>query len=406
MGFQRLFGVVRIRILLFVTILMLAGCVSPPADDLPSEAVQKEQDEVVQVSTPTATLTALPSPTSTSIPPSPTALPPTPTSTPTEIPEAQAVNPLTGQPVQDPATLCQRPLLVSVSNFPVSSRPQAGLSAAAQVWETFIGEGMTRLLTVFYGDYIRDLEEIINNRLAEGSEEGFVIGPVRSGRVVYEDIKTLFEGGRLITAGASSDVAAQLTGRSSVYSSNPDDINSAGVGVGDLVGDPGCQVDPSQYTTLIFDPVPPSGGEDAPFVRIVYNYLNQIGWEYDPEQDVYLRSQDKADGTGELFPAIDRLTGEQLAFENVVVMWAQHRFVTPTIIEMELVYVWDQKGLLFRDGKVYDIKWSTRKGELVIHDADGTPIPLKPGRTFFEVVSWQSTWYPQTMIVRYHNPPR
>ena len=406
MVFQRLSKVVRIRMLLFVTILMLVGCVSPAADDPPSETAQGVQDEVAQVSTPTATLTPLPSPTSTSIPPSPSVPPPTPTSTASKTPEPQAINPLTGQPVQDPVTLCQRPLLVSVSNFPVSSRPQAGLSAAAQVWETFIGEGMTRLLTVFYGDYVQDLEEIINNRLAEGSQEGFVIGPVRSGRVVYEDIKTLFEGGRLITAGASSDVAAQLTGRSSVYSSNPDDINSAGVAVGDLAGEPGCHVDPSHYTTLAFDPVLPSGGEDAPFVRIVYNYLNQIGWEYDPEHGAYLRFQDKADGTGDLFPATDRLTGEQLAFENVVVMWAQHRFVTPTIIEMELVYVWDQKGLLFRDGKVYDIKWSTRRGELVLHDDEGNPIPLKPGHSFFEVVSWQSTWYPQTMIVRYHNPPR
>ena len=201
MGLHRLSKVARVRVLLSLAILLLSGCVSPPADDPPSEAAQGVQDEVVQVSTPTATLTPLPSPTSTSIPPSLTALPPTPTSTPSKTPEPQAINPLTGQPVQNPVTLCQRPLLVSVSNFPVSSRPQAGLSAAAQVWETFIGEGMTRLLTVFYGDYVQDLEEIINNRLAEGSQEGFVIGPVRSGRVVYEDIKTLFEGGRLITVG-------------------------------------------------------------------------------------------------------------------------------------------------------------------------------------------------------------
>ena len=405
MGLQRLSKIARIRILLSLAVLLLSGCAPSPVDDSPKEMTQGGA-EVAQVSTPSATFTVLPSLTSTSIPPSPTAPPPTPSTAPTETPEPKAFNPLTGQPVQDPATLCQRPLLVSVSNFPVSSRPQAGLSAAAQVWETFIGEGMTRLLTVFYGDYVQDLEEIINNRLAEGSQEGFVIGPVRSGRVVYEDIKTLFVGGRLITAGASSDVASQLTGRSSVYSSNPDDINSAGVGVGDLVGDPDCHVDPSQYTTLTFNTVPPSGGEDAPFVRIVYNYLNQIGWEYDTEYGVYLRSQDKADGTGELFPAMDRLTGEQLAFENVVVMWAQHRIVTPTIIEMDLVYVKDQKGLLFRDGNVFNIKWSTRRGELIIHDDDGNPIALKPGHTFFEVVSWQSTWYPQRMIVRYHDPPR
>jgi hypothetical protein len=327
----------------------------------------------------------------------------TPTITPTPLP--QIINPLTGLPLEDPSVLCQRPLLVSVSNFPVSSRPQSGLSTAAMVWETFIGEGMTRLLAVFYGDYASHLREILNNRLVEGSLDGFVIGPVRSGRVVYEDIKTLFVGSRLVTAGASGEVAKQLTNRSNVFGSDPDDINSAGMDLDDLGGWEDCPIDPMAYETLVFGTQPPSGGETAPFVRIVYNHLNQIGWTYDPERGVYLRSQDLADGTGDLVPTTDRLTGEQLGFENVVVMWAQHRFVTPTIIEMALVYVENRKGLLFRDGNVYEILWSTRKGQLTIHDRAGELVPLKPGATFFEVVSWESTWRPQERIVRYHNPP-
>lgn len=327
----------------------------------------------------------------------------TPTATPTPLPKI--LNPLTGLPLEDPSVLCQRPLLVSISNFPVSARPQAGLSTAAQVWETFIGEGMTRFLAVFYGDYASRLGEILDNRLAEGSPEGFVIGPVRSGRVVYEDIKTLFVGSRLITAGASGEVARQLTNRTNVFGSDPDDINSAGVGLGDLEGEEDCPIDPAAYGTLDFDPQPPSGGEAAPFVRIVYNHLNQIGWTYDSARGVYLRSQDIADGTGDLVPMTDRLTGEQLGFENVIVMWAQHRFVTPTIIEMDLVYVENRKGLLFRNGHVYEILWSTRKGQLAIHDSKGEPVPLKPGATFFEVVSWESTWKPLEGIIRYHNPP-
>jgi hypothetical protein len=319
--------------------------------------------------------------------------------------EPPVINPLTGEQVEDPQVLYQRPLMVSVSNFPVSSRPQAGLSLAAQVWETYIGEGMTRYLAIFYGDYSQYLQRIMENRLAEGIQEMILIGPVRSGRVVYEDIKMLFEGAWLITASASAEVGAQLTNRSSVYGSDPDDINSAGVDLEDLKGEPVFEIDPANYSTLNFHPSPPSNGLEAESLRIVYNYFNQIGWTYDPERGAYLRSQDNADGTGTLYPATDQLTGEQLAFENVVVMWTQHRFVTPTIIEMELVYVWDRKGLLFRDGQVYDVKWSTRRGELTIHDEGGNPIPLKPGATFFEVVSWQSTWNPDRLIVRYHNPP-
>lgn len=330
---------------------------------------------------------------------------PTPTSSPTPTTEPGPINPLTGLEAQNPANLCYRPLLVSVSNFPVSARPQAGLSAAAQIWETFIGEGMTRYLAIFYGDYAQYLQEILQNRLEEGDPRGFVIGPVRSGRVVFEDIKLLFERGRLVTAGASGEVAKQLSNRSSVYGSDPDDINSAGVGLDAIYGQDDCVVDPGNYATLVFDETLPSGGEPAEFLRVVYNYYNQVGWEYDPQRGVYLRFQDESDGTGELVPTTERLTGEQLGFANVVIMWAQHRYVTPTIIELELVYVRDRKGLLLRDGQIFDVRWSTRSGKLTIHDKEGNAIPLKPGATFFEVVSWETTWNPEEMIVRFHSPP-
>lgn len=327
-----------------------------------------------------------------------------PTETPTEEPENTALNPLTGLAVDDANVLCQPPLLVAVSNFPPSSRPQSGLSTSAHVWETYIGKGMTRFLAVFYGDYRQSLDAMMNNRLAEGSENGILIGPVRSGRVVFEDIKALFPKAHLITAGGSSQVLAQLSNRSSVYNQDPDDINSAGIGADDLRLPDECSVDPTMYGDLTFRQEPPIEGSTAEEFRIVYNLFNQVGWQYDPEAGVYLRSQDRADGSGDLYPAVEALTGEQLAFENVLVLWARHRYVTATIIEMELVYVRDRYGLLFRDGQVYEINWSTPGGRLQIHDEAGESIPLKPGRTFFEVVSYPSTWRPEGMVVRYHNP--
>ncbi len=65
------------------------------------------------------------------------------------------VNPLTGLPVEDPANLDLPAILMSLSNFPPSVRPQTGLSFAPQVYEIYITVGMTRFLTVFYGDYPR-----------------------------------------------------------------------------------------------------------------------------------------------------------------------------------------------------------------------------------------------------------
>ncbi len=52
-----------------------------------------------------------------------------------------------------------------------------------------------------------------------------------------------------------------------------------------------------------------------------------------------------------------------------------------------------------------EIRWSTPGGKLQIHDEAGNPIPLKPGRTFFEVVSYETTWNAEEAIVRFHNPP-
>ena len=320
--------------------------------------------------------------------------------------DPEVLNPLTGLPVEYPEWLYKRPVMVAISNFPPKSIPHTGESYAAMVFELFQGVGMTRNLAIFYGDYAEMMASLEDNQLAAGSGDGNVIGPVRSGRVVFEDVKKLFPKALLITAGASSDVKAQLSNRTSVYSSDPDDINSTGVGIDQIEALADHPVDPEDFVSLIFNQQLPEGGDPATFFRVIYNLYNQIGWEYDPEEGVYLRSHDKADGTGELFPETDRLTGEQLGFENVAILWAQHRYVTETIVEMNLLYVWDQKGLLFRDGRMYPVKWSTRGGKLAFESLDGDPISLKPGSSFFEVVSWQSTWDPEKMILRFHEPPR
>lgn len=395
---------VRITRLLFsvfvlIAALLLAGC--EQAVQIPPTATPTEPEtdapalEQREAATPTEPLQRAS--------PSPALAEPTPTDSPT--PEPPPSNPLTGLPAEDPESLGRRPLLIAVSNFPVSGRPQAGLSFAAQVWEVYIGDGQTRFLAIFYGDYEKHFREILENPIVEGSSQNMLIGPLRSSRVAFEDIRRFFKNGLVITAGGSAEVLSQMGNQVSVFGSDPDNINSAGMEAEDLALLSDRDVDPDDYVSLSFDVQPPTGGEPVDFFRIFYNFYNQVGWRYDPDSGLYLRSQDRADGTGELYPATDRLTDEQLGFENVLVLWARHRYVTPTIIETELVYVWDQKGLLFRDGHVYPVKWSSRKGKLTVHDEEGQPIPLKPGRTFFEVVSWQSVWNAEEGRVRYYNPP-
>ena len=63
------------------------------------------------------------------------------------------LNPLTGLPVEDSSLLELPALLVSISHFPPTARPQAGLSFAPFVFEIYITEGATRFLTIFYGEF-------------------------------------------------------------------------------------------------------------------------------------------------------------------------------------------------------------------------------------------------------------
>jgi len=102
--------------------------------------------------TPTSTLTA-------TVPPPTATFTPTPQSTstpgsygPDPVDFATNTNPLTGRPVADPSLLKNPAMLVSISNFPPSARPQAGLSFAPYVFQFSITQGDDRFLTVFYGE--------------------------------------------------------------------------------------------------------------------------------------------------------------------------------------------------------------------------------------------------------------
>jgi hypothetical protein len=316
-------------------------------------------------------------------------------------------NPLTGLPAANAENLKCKPLLVSISEFPPKAQElQTGLSAASQIFRINMGaEDGTRQLVVFNADYADKLSSILANHLAEGGQ-GFVIGPIRSGRVVFEDIKTLFPGGLLITAGASAEVARQLSNRVNVFGSDPNNINSAGLDPAKLKGLTPCNADPASYAGLIFDPTPPAGGAPAPSFQVIYSDLNRVGWTYEAAGAKYLESRDRATGR-QMYPSTDALTGEPLGFPNVVVLFAQHRYVNTaaTITEVELLYVQGRKGLLFRDGQYYDIGWSTLGGKLKLTDKAGEPIALKPGPTYFEVVSFQSEWDPSKLEVHFHGPP-
>lgn len=300
------------------------------------------------------------------------------------------INPLTGLPVNNPDNLALPPALVSITNWPPVARgQQTGLSFSPFVYELYIGEGMSRFLAMFYGDFPASTD-------AANAGNSYV-GPIRSGRLPYESLRNLYNG-FLVMASAYSGVAANLSQYSNIYGSDGDDINSAMISVDKME-----QIAASNQRRLgenslqgnVYDDAPLAGGLPANRLWFVYNQIDQVVWQYDSASSAYRRYQDNADGTT-FIQAVDNLNGEGLAFENVILLFAQHRACTEAAFDIDLQYVPRSPALLFRDGQVYQIFWTTKSEEyerttgkmrpIRFIDENGNPISLKPGQTWVHLV--------------------
>jgi hypothetical protein len=379
------------KLLVIVSASLLAACQAPILQLTVNPKLANQQTTVtpaLELTAPSATVVASQSPVQ-------------PTATNQSVSEQpSSINPLTGLPVENPQNLLLPPALVSVTNFPISARPQAGLSFSPLVFELFIGEGMTRYLALFYGDYPRaelpDQGSDPQDNLTEGLEIP-EIGPIRSGRLPYEYLRELYNG-FIVMASAYSEVAAKLKDYVNVYGDDRMDINSAMMPVETLAdvakanqGDLG----EMNLSGMSFDPKPPQNGKPAPSLWVFYAYKNQVFWRYNTGDGSYHRWQDKADGST-FVEQTDRLNGLPLTFENVVVLFVDHKVIKSTLIDLNLLYVKRGNAMLFRDGVMQEIYWTTISEEyekttgrlrpIRFVDAQGNPVAFKPGQTWIELV--------------------
>jgi hypothetical protein len=227
------------------------------------------------------------------------------------------------------------------------------------------------------------------------------VGPVRSGRLVYADIAAFFPDSCLIYAFASAEVLVELPQCAFVYH----DIQGGGymLDINEMIQytkDNKKNDEKIDYSSNVYSEEPPSGGKDASRLDAYIAWLNQSAWVYDPLYQGWWRYVDAADpnSAGILHSEVDRLTNRQLHFENVIVLFTVHDVISPTNLKIHLEQDWVGDALLFRDGKKYDIRWSTaateeelqsgrRKPIRFFHPDDKTPFPLKPGHTWIIVVT-------------------
>ena len=329
----------------------------------------------------------------------------TATSIPTEA--APSLNPLTGLPLEDPARLEQRPILIKVSNFPRNNRPQWGLSFADIVFEHYAEGGLTRFSALFFGN------------------EAEMVGPIRSARFIDLELVQMYGA---IFAYGSADYRVREAIAQSKFAERAVTEYPARC-------PPMCRIDPANLNHLVsstedlreylekkgipdtavdlsgmdFGPEIPPGGESGTKLEIHYSVGNFHRWIFNPGAGIYERWQERGADEVEADLLVDRLTGEAISADNVILVVVPHSYITrsPEFVRIELQG--EGRAIAFRDGQAFEIRWVRPDGVGILQyeTLAGVPFALRPGSTWVEMVNTSSeieersagSWW-----VRFHIP--
>lgn len=358
-------------------VLLLAACKG-------AEPTLAPQAEILPTRTSRPTFTPVPLPTNTPIPPTPTTAPtltpapPTPTASPTPI--SADISPLTGLKVSDPAKLKRRVLAVRIGNDPVI-RPQEGLGIADIVYEEVMDGWTITRFTALYLD--SDAERIRPIRSARLSS--LAIAPQYDAALVHsgasDKIRWLISQAKFVDLDQFFHEApyGMLEGydwRGRAYTST-DKLHK-------YLEQKGLERD-TPIAGYLFDATPPQG-QPANSIHIPYPKSSVVDWSYDKADGRYLRSVQEQ-------PHLEALTQQQIAAENVIILYAEHK--KTDIVEdslgstaIDIVLEGSGKAQVCRDGVTIEARWERKAiNELIrYYDGQGREIPIKPGRTWIQLV--------------------
>ena len=268
-------------------------------------------------------------------------------------------------------------------------RPQTGLSLADVVIEGY-AEGNVMRLDALYLTNLPDK-----------------VGSARSCRLIDLELPVIFDAG-LLCSGTSDGTLKRMV-KSAAYLDNrvlinnngkfecagcplyrtrdarvPHNLFGSAAKALAVLQERGKNV-PTAFSSWRFDGAAPSNGAGLNVVTLPYA-SGRVGWSYNSNSGLWNRSMVGA-------PHTDRATGKQLTAANVIVVYVNHQL--SDIREDSLgsrgieIQLWNEGATkVFRDGKVVDGKWSRPASGIGLNftDANGQPLPLKPGNTWIELV--------------------
>lgn len=298
------------------------------------------------------------------------------------------INPLTGLPSEkDFSTL--RPAAIMINNIDISL-PQVGVAQADILYECLVEGGYTRLMMV-----VADYESLSD------------VGSVRSARDYYLDMAANHDA-IFIHAGGSPTAYSGIRDR---FISNIDGVNmytpstfyrdenrmrtmglehsllTTGEGIASGIEFKKYRTEKSKdypvfFTFFEYGRSELPTGMTASKVDIPYSLAQHTVFDYDSESNLYCRSQNGQ-------PHIDGTTGEQLTFENVLVIYCAQTYHNDGSGRISLAYTGSGSGYYAYGGMASPVIWSKddRDAVMELENPDGSQFVINSGRTAICVVN-------------------
>ena len=325
----------------------------------------------------------------TATPTTPTPTPaPTPTLAPTPAPLPDTLNPLTGEPLSEGATVQDRPTAVMLNNLQ-KALPMSGVGQADVIYETLAEGGITRMLGVYHNP--DDLEKIGTVRsartyyleLALGHDAIFV--HAGGSYLVYDEIKAW--GIQTLDYVNGHSYASLLGWRDEARRSSVGSEHSVYTSGGHILK----AIDKINLRTQLSDrfvqgwsfaqdSVP--AGDSAAKIDVPFTKKKSTIFTYDAEKGVYFVEE-----YGKAF--MDEAMGEQVSVTNVITV---NTSIDPIPGDKEgrlkTVLTGTGSGSWSAGGKTVPILWEKKAKDdpFVFKAADGTPVTLAVGRSYICVV--------------------
>lgn len=315
-----------------------------------------------------------------------------------EIPTGPApqINLITGAPLGDGLGEGDRPVAILVSNTQ-SAMPQRGLAGADALFEMVAEGGITRLMALYADkDAVPQTGPV---RSARDQHLQFAM-PMNSiivhiGTSIYAENLlnhyhyTTVNGMYLGSTSFWFDDARQKTG----YGEEHCWFTDAGLITAGMEKN-GISATGASQTLFDFVPydgapvVPETGG--AAEVSFRFSDVTAVSLSFDASASRYLKNTFGA-------PQMDELTGTQLSFDNVLILFAPVKLKNPDdpnnlVTDFTLT---GGTGYYCYGGKYRAVRWVKGNPEDALHilDADGSVLPINVGKSYVAVVGteWEST---------------